>query len=494
MPSHARREAPALSCPAHRGRSLAVLALAMQLALLAPDASADELSPDGIQAEIAELKARLARLEALLAETSGTGAGEVPPATVVAPVAAPAAAPAVAAAPAPAVAAVPEEPAVSLGERGLAIRKGDFEMRLRGGMQLDHQAFLDGGGAVDETFRFRRIRPTLEGSLGPLVAFRITPELAEDTTTLLDAWIDLRFDPRASLRVGRMKGPVSLERQVSFSALPMIERGFASELAPNREVGAQLFGRFADGRVNYALGVFNGAADGRSASASDPDGLAEVQGRLFFEPWKGSDSALAGLGFGLAGTSGNKEGVGNAFLPRYRSPGQQVVFAYRGGVAADGRHRRWMPQAYYYNGPFGLMAEYIESRQAVADAGGSGTELTHEAWTLTGSWLLTGEKAGFSGPGAPAATFSPSAGDWGAFELVGRIAELRTDPDAFPVYADPDAAVERARELGLGLNWYLTSNLKLQFNLTRTQFDGGGPAGSDREDETTFFSRVQIAY
>src|SRR5690606_41706334 len=93
-------------------------------------------------------------------------------------------------------------------------------------------------------------------------------------------------------------------------------------------------------------------------------------------------------------------------------------------------------------GPFGRMAEAIASRQAVADAGGSGAELTHEAWALTGSWLLPGEKAGFSGPGAPAATFSPSAGDWGAFELVGRIAELRTD----------------------------------------------------REDETTFFSRVQIAY
>ena len=33
-----------------------------------------------------------------------------------------------------------------------------------------------------------------------------------------------------------------------------------------------------------------------------------------------------------------------------------------------------------------------------------------------------------------------------------------------------------------GLNWLLTSNLKLQFNLTQTQFEGGATLGADRPE------------
>jgi phosphate-selective porin OprO/OprP len=46
----------------------------------------------------------------------------------------------------------------------------------------------------------------------------------------------------------------------------------------------------------------------------------------------------------------------------------------------------------------------------------------------------------------------------------------------------------------VGLNWFLTSNLKLQFNHTHARFDGGAAGGADREDERTFFSRVQVGF
>lgn len=387
-------------------------------------------------------------------------------------------------------------PTVSLSEKGLAITSPEkaFDMKLRGTLQADYRGFFgDQQSPLADSFLWRRIRPTLEGTLGPLVVYRLTPEFAGDTATIVDAYVDLRFDPKYTLRVGKMKGPVGLERLQSASALELIERGYPTELAPNRDLGVQLQGEFAQGRANYAIGVFNGAADGRDASTQDGDNNLEYAGRVFFEPWKNDASVLSGLGFGLAGSAGEKDGAGNNFLPRYRTPGQNVFFTYRAPVQAQGSHVRWSPQAYYYRNAFGVLAEYIASEQELR-VGTRRAELSHEAFSVTGSWVLTGEDAGYKGVAKPDRPYQVGGESWGAFELVLRYGELDIDDAAFPLFADANASATRTRAYGLGLNWFPTSNLKLAFNHTHASFEAGAAGGADREDEKTFFSRVQVAF
>src|SRR4249919_2623243 len=375
-------------------------------------------------------------------------------------------------------------PVFTVNDKGVTAKSADgaYEFKLRGTVQADQRSFMQGDGAnaagvggQNDSFLFRLVRPSLEGSIGKLLAFKLTPDFATDTPSLVDAYFDLRFDPRYTLRVGKFNGPVGLERLQSSSALSMMERGFPTELAPNRDIGVQLQGEFAQGRVSYAAGVFNGAPDGRDAVASDPDDEVEFEGRVFFEPWKNDANTLSGLGFGLAGSVGDKNGIGNNFLPRYRTPGQNVFFNYRSAVAADGKHQRLSPQAYYYRNAFGLLGEYITSQQEVWLPGNAASraDLTNRAWQLTGSWVLTGEDAGYKGVVKPAHPFVAGGEGLGAFELVARYGELDVDNDAFPLYADPGSAGSRARAWGLGLNWYLTSNLKLVFNHTHASFDGG---------------------
>ena len=398
-----------------------------------------------------------------------------------------------------AAARIASTPVISIGDKGLVARspKGDVEFRLRGTVQADQRSFFgDKALPQNDTFLFRLVRPTIEGQLGPLVAFRITPEFAGDSATLRDAWVDLRFNPAYTLRVGKFTSPVGLERLQSSSTLELMERGFPSEIAPDRDIGAQLQGELAQGRVNYAVGAFNGAPDGRDAPATDADNHVEFAGRVFFEPWKNAANDLSGLGFGIAASAGDKQGTGNNFLPRYRTPGQNVFFQYRGNVAADGSHRRFSPQAYYYRDAFGILGEYIRSEQEVVLAGKPSSRITlgNSAWQLTGSWVVTGEDATYTGVLRPAHPFVANGEGWGALELVGRYGELAVDERAYPLYADPGSAARRARAWGLGLNWYLTSNLKLVLNHTQARFDGGAKAGGDREDEKTIFSRVQLSF
>lgn len=391
--------------------------------------------------------------------------------------------------------------ALSAG-KGLSVKSpasDGVELKLRGLVQADARVFLDDERVPqNDTFLFRRIRPSLEGSWGPLVAFRLTPEFAGDSATVIDAYVDLKFDPRATLRIGKVKGPVGLERLQSASALALAERGFATELAPNRDLGVQLQGELLGGELSYAVGAFNGAPDGRDSPTTNPDDHFEGAARVFWEPFRNDANAWSGLGVGIATSVGDKTGAGNGLLPRYRTPGQVQFFGYAANVAADGLHRRWSPQGYVYRGPFGLQGEFITSEQEVRVASGANAgrvrHLQHEAWNVTASWVLTGEDAGFRGLARPNQPFTVGAAGWGAFEVVARYGELDVDDAAFPLFASAAASASRAQAWGVGLNWYLTQNLKLVANYTHTAFDGGAPSGADREDETLFTTRAQLSF
>jgi len=468
--------------PMHR--PLAVSALALALASTLTAAHAAEPTNAELVARIAALEQRLAVLEG-----AGTASADVDQRLRVVERNQELQAEADAA-------KVASAPVVSLGEKGLSVKSADnaFEVKVRGLVQGDGRMwFGDDKFPQNDTFLLRRAEPSIEGSWGSLLGFRLAAQLAGDTATVLDAYADLKFDPRATVRLGRFKTPLGLERLQSSSSTEAIELGFPSELAPGRDIGVQLQGEFPAG-VSYALGAFNGAADGRDGVTSNPDNDLEVAARLFFEPWKNDANALSGLGFGIAATTGDKHGNGSNFLPRYRTPGQVQVFNYLGDVNADGRQTRISPQAYYYGGRFGLLGEYIVSKQDVAaPARGAEDTLSNRAWQLLGSVVLTGEDASYKGVAKPNHPFTLDGPGWGALELVARYGRLTIDDDAFPLFADPNKAVSAESGWTLGLNWYLTSNFKLVANYSQTSFDAalGAP---EREDEKAFFTRAQFSF
>lgn len=389
-----------------------------------------------------------------------------------------------------------EAPVIAVNDKGASLKSanGDYEVKIRGLIQGDGRFFSSGvpSGTYD-TFLLRTARPTIEGTLGKWIGFRFTPEFAGDSASIVDAYADLKFSPVATVRLGKFTSPVGLERLQSSSALSDVERALPSELAPNRDIGVQLQGELAGSKLSYAIGVFNGTVDGRDAATTNPDDEFEVAGRLFVEPFKDGAGFWSGLGFGIGGSAGDTVGTGNNILPRYRTPGQVQFFNYRSAVAADGRRTRWSPQGYFYRNGFGLLAEYIASKQELVVAGNA-AELENTAWQATASYVLTGEDASYRGVVKPSNPFSPGKGGWGAWELVGRYGELEIDEGAFPLFADASVSARRAKAWTLGVNWYLTSNLKLVFNYLDTQFEGGAAAGADREDEKAVFSRLQVAF
>jgi phosphate-selective porin OprO/OprP len=139
-----------------------------------------------------------------------------------------------------------------------------------------------------------------------------------------------------------------------------------------------------------------------------------------------------------------------------------------------------------------LLGEYILSEQEIAN-GKSSDSLENSGWQLTASQVLTGESPSLKGV-KPLRPYNPSKGDWGAFELALRYSELTLDDQTFDAgYADLKKSASAADAIGVGVNWYLTSNVKLVLNYEQTTFTDGASDG-DRPDEQIVIARAQVKF
>ena len=475
---------------------------------------------------------------------------------------------------------------------GLESADGKNSIKLGGLVQYDYRSFDSGANDVrnrsdaragslnaetgfhdaNDTWLARRLRPNIQGTVFGKYDYRFQEEFAGGSASVVDAYIDGRFDPAFKVRVGKYKPFVGLERLQAGGDIKFIERSYVSNnILPNRDQGISVYGDVLDSKLSYALGFNNGVVDGGNASTgSEFDSDKEYTARIFATPFKDETNALSGLGFGIAATytdataeknlnftdTSAADGTRNG-LPSYVTNGQQTFFRYSSAAIADGKRLRVAPQAYYYNGPFGVIAEYARVSQEVSlasggspAAGGAGTgtalatgqtttlassnkTLNNNAWQIAATYLLTGEDSSFKGV-KPKNDFDFDKGGWGAWELALRYSELSVDSDTFKnqsgqlagqtgadatptlaqAYADPTFSAKKAKTWTAGVNWYLNSNAKIVLNYEQTAFDGGAGTGraynaatgasngynaatnkvKDREDERALFARFQVAF
>lgn len=389
------------------------------------------------------------------------------------------------------------------GEKGLKINVPDtaYSLNIRGYVNGDSRIFLNNSnpGKVD-TLLIRNARPIIEATFPHDLRARLMLEFAGGQPRLLDAFVDYAPSSAAKLRVGKFKAPIGLERWQAEQEIIFVERGMATNLVPFRDMGVQLFGELIPKKLEYNLAYTSGAPDLINPSG-DTDNGRDITARLFAHPFRGEGvAALQGLGFGLAGSTGNRDGnptdanLGSG----YRTPAQARFFSYTNGATAAttplaaGRNWRINPQAYYYLGAFSALGEYVRTGQDVRLSGVSDT-LNHDAFTLITTYVLTGEDASFDGV-KPKASFNPAQGAYGAVEIAARYSGLHIDSDSFPTFASAARSAKKAEEGTIGVNWYLSASLKFNVNYSETHFSGGAAANQDRAAEKVLLSRVQFRF
>ncbi|HET7221439.1 MAG TPA: porin, partial [Vicinamibacterales bacterium] len=143
---------------------------------------------------------------------------------------------------------------------GFVIQSSDGDNRLQLGviLQADGRFSFDDPRPITNTFLMRKARPVFSGRVSRYFDFKVMPEFAGGSVQLLDAYFDIRFSNAFRIRSGKDKTPVGYELLLGDTTLIFPERSVVSLLVPNRDVGFQVLGEVAGGKVLYQGGIFNG--------------------------------------------------------------------------------------------------------------------------------------------------------------------------------------------------------------------------------------------
>jgi phosphate-selective porin OprO/OprP len=150
------------------------------------------------------------------------------------------------------------------------------------------------------------------------------------------------------------------------------------------------------------------------------------------------------------------------------------------------------------------MLQYVSDRHALnrftTVKKGAATSLVNDTETFTddgysaqAAYVLTGEDASYFGV-KPFHSFDPRTGGLGAWEIAARISNVSADSSQFKLnFVNPTVSARTATEWVIGVNWWLNTMIKWQFDYARTFFDEGAVNG-DRPDESVFETQLQIAF
>ena len=382
----------------------------------------------------------------------------------------------------------------------------NFRLDFLAKLQEDaHASYLDAKGLKDpvtgdpKVFDLHRNRVGIHGRLFKHIEFEVERELTEKELTEREVlqgipsrslWKDVNINVdyinNAQIQVGKFKIPFGLDELTGPTHNDFVYRSLgASYLAPARDIGIMVHGRFFKRGLNYWAGVFS--HDGENARSKKIDGADRtVAARITSQPFRRSGLEL-GTAIAISSLSNN------SFRPnglRGRTVMTQDTFFEP--VYVEGQRRRWEGDLDWTMGPASVRTEFTQvldqrNRQGFADQ--NLADARARAWYLSGTWIVTGE--GKTRPVKARNDFLQ--GGIGAVELAARWERIwfdsvstGTDPlrgsRAETIFTSGD------RVFTLGLNWTLNRFMKLQGNLIREHVED--PDRSPVADDAPFWSRV----
>jgi phosphate-selective porin OprO and OprP len=334
------------------------------------------------------------------------------------------------------------------------IRSGSLlRMDFRAMVQADGRAFSPQLTSKEGTFDVSRVRLGLRGRL--LTHFEYEGEYEFRETfggrhlnhPLRDAFVNFDYFDDFQLRIGKFKLPFSQEQNTGAANLDFILRSrIADELAPGRDLGAMLHGRFFNRGIGYEAGVFKN--DGENAKpAAGPEGRRTVAVRVTGRPFRliQAPGFLKKLETAVAGTSSDvPEGLANL---RGHSYSGKTIFPH---LYTKGRRLRTGADLNWTVGDFSLKAEYAVVKQQRDQQSVHTTRLPDviaSGWYVAEVWNLIDNRV----------------------QIAARYDAIRFGSGNQPGVPSrsprtPNILENSDRAWTLGLNWFLTRQVKVQIN------------------------------
>ncbi len=342
---------------------------------------------------------------------------------------------------------------------------------------------------------FRRLRLAVKGRFYKDWAGELDLDFADETGAfdVKDAWISYEGIANTVIKLGNHKPHFSMDEVTTSRWVNLIERSMVSDVfSPSRRIGVSALHW---GQKHMIGATFFG--DEWQVNAAD-EGQSERFGwsaRGVFRPLiRDGGGSVIHLGFNVKREVPQADD-GDRFRLRAR-PETRILRAFgpdddgtrylnTGRFDADSMFTHGFELA-AKKGPYYLQGEYMQTKSDTPD----GLDPEFSGWYIKGAWLLSGGERQYNvfdsefGPVLPTSSL-------GAFELVARISELDLND------AGADILGGSARNLTLGLNWYLNNNFIFRFNYINVDNDANADGDGDfvgNDDLDIYAARFQYVF
>ena len=391
---------------------------------------------------------------------------------------------------------------------GFEIRTDDdeFSFQFHNLTQVDYRGYQQGGQSpVKDTFTLPRQWFMFSGRINKPIGYFVSLAHGVDAVSALDCFIDLNYDPRLNLRVGRFKTPFTYEFLIEpVQGLINPERSvFFNNFGQNRDVGVMGYGRLFDGYLDYALGAFDGNRNGYVANQNSKFVSAFVDAR----PFKNAEGSM----FEYLNVGGSVF-AGNANSPAEPQQLRTVVaiagnavngipfLTFNNNVVERGNQAFWDLHAAWFYQSLAIISEWQSGVKDYALTGSNTrTRVGVDSFYVQAGYLLTGETRSSVGIVKPLHPFDPRKGmrGPGAWELVSRVQYMDISNNVFTSgLVDPNNSANRLWATDLGFNWHMTQYMKVYFEWEHSDFNQPVVFAPGRRQLTSdmFLLRLQLFF
>jgi phosphate-selective porin OprO and OprP len=338
---------------------------------------------------------------------------------------------------------------------------GNFQATLGGRVLAHYRTIFDRPDAArtsPDTLYLRQARIDFQGKLYKEFDFRLYLDFPTGTAatagTIQDVYLGWSRLPEFTVKIGQFKQPMSQEQTTTLRATDFVERSVLDRLVPARELGILFAGKI--GLFEYELSAFHGS--GRSLPDNNDE--KDVAARVRVAPFEG-------FRLGVSATAGDVDSGAAGTLLDLSTTELQIQFLDATAGTVDGLRTRIGAELTWLWESFGLRAEWVRRTDRVNEE-----DVDAAAWNASLTWLLTGENKTLEARIVPKNSFDPSSGAWGAFELAVRAAGLAIDDEIFDAGVAAAAGnANRVTTVTVGINWYLTRNVRISPNVVLEKFN-----------------------
>jgi phosphate-selective porin OprO and OprP len=392
---------------------------------------------------------------------------------------------------------------------GFEIRSIDDEyiLQFHNLTQFDYRGYQQGGQTpVHDTFAFPRQWFMFSGRLTKPFGYFVSLQNGFDTVSLLDVFLDIDYDPRLRLRIGRYKTPFTYEFFVEpIQGLVVPERSiFFNNFGQNRDLGIMAFGRLLDNKLDYAAGIFNAT---RNSFLAVQDEKA-ISAFMNYRPWGDEENTLLenfNVGGSVFATSFQQPPIPQTFRTVVATSGNTTIgvpfFQFNNNVRESGPAALWDLHLAYFYKQLAVIGEWGSGYQDYALASNlrARTHLPIQSYYIQASYLLTGETRSSIGIVKPLRPFDIRKGKCGpgAIEPFFRYEYLDYSNEVFTRgLADPNLWANRAFQTWVGVNWHLTQYIKMYFGWNHSEFNQPVLFAPNRRQLTSdlFLVRFQVYF